>query len=292
MARKSRASRATSTRGSPGKTAKVTVSATSAASAWAFGPRTPSPPVCEGRGRRDLAAPSRSRAPGPAARSVGPQAYRARGVRPQSLACRCRRPSRSDLRSGPTASALPTRCSKRGAAGRHTPRCPPAGRPGPRRGPVWGQAPAAIAGRRASAASSSRCRRCGARGLARPAGQLRAGRRPRIGTVWSCRDSSHMGKCLAYPPPRRLWPLSPTLSDPAAARKSSMPGQLARCAVRPRLISSEAAGTSRDGQYDRHRRRRHGRGHHCRLSTLRSRHVAGRNPLRDRRRQPRNRAPG
>jgi hypothetical protein len=40
MARKSRASRTTSGRGSPGNSAKVTVSATSTASAWAFGPRT------------------------------------------------------------------------------------------------------------------------------------------------------------------------------------------------------------------------------------------------------------
>jgi len=39
-ARKSRASRATSTRDSPGNCTKVTASATSAASAWAFGPRT------------------------------------------------------------------------------------------------------------------------------------------------------------------------------------------------------------------------------------------------------------
>ncbi len=40
VARKSRTSRVTSTRDSSGSSAKVTVSARSAASAWAFGPRT------------------------------------------------------------------------------------------------------------------------------------------------------------------------------------------------------------------------------------------------------------
>ena len=90
-----------------------------------------------------------------------------------------------------------------------------------------GQAPAAIAGRRASAASSSRCRRCGARGLATPAGQLLSGQRPRIGMVWSCPRSSYIGGCLACHPRRGGPWLVANVSDAAAARNSSMPGQLA-----------------------------------------------------------------
>ena len=69
------------------------------------------------------------------------------------------------------------------------------------RGPK-AQARVAVAGHRASAASSSRCRRCGARGLATSAGQFGAGQRRRIGTVSLCVESSQKGRCQACHTPR------------------------------------------------------------------------------------------
>jgi len=82
---------------SPGNCTKVTVSATSAASAWALGPRTA---ITTGVRRlgpsssRIALTISRTRA----SRSLVGTAVPVRGAGPRFLACRCRRPSRSDPR--------------------------------------------------------------------------------------------------------------------------------------------------------------------------------------------------
>ena len=176
MARKSRASRATSTRGSSGicdegdRICDLGRQRLGLRTAYGHHHRR-----VTGRGRRDLAAPRRSHVPGPAARlggTTGSPSSRSWSSIPGL-------PVPTPISKRPSVSTE-SECASHaviqaGRTGRHTPRCPRACRRGPRRGPASGQAPVAIAGRRASAASSSRCRRCGEPGLAMSAGQFMSG---------------------------------------------------------------------------------------------------------------------